>query len=230
MTINEKLDSLFSEWKQAMERNGDKGFCYDGLIYRNGREDALWNASKRRIVFLLKEQNYNDGEDVREWTGSINGISPNGNFFHRLSAWLYGLSHVTPQGYPPLDEAFRNDVQMKALREYPYAYVNIKKQTGGARATDSEVYAHAERYATFLREQMNILNANTVVCCGSIVFRAATELIYNNTPIVEKNDWIYHLPQKNITLIHSFHPTASKSNDVMYGEMMDAVKKSLNFR
>lgn len=194
--INEKLDILFSEWKYQMQRNGDKGFCYDGLIYRDGNEDKLWNAASRRIVFLLKEQNDNDGEDVREWTGSINGISPNGNFFHRLAAWLYGLSHVSAHGYPPLSEAFRNDVQMRVLSQYPYAYVNLKKQTGGARASDAEVYAHAARYAPFLRKQLNILNGNIIICCGSIVFQAATELLYNHTPITEKTIGYITCPKK----------------------------------
>ncbi len=228
--INKQLNALFEEWKRQMQRNGDHGFCYDGLIYRDGREETLWKNAKRRIVFLLKEQNDNDGEDVREWTGSINGVSPHRPFFHRISAWLYGLTHVTSSGYPTLEEAFNPITQMMALREYPYAYVNLKKQTGGARASDAIIYDHAVRYADFLRGQLDILNGNILVCCGEIVFRAVKDVIYKDTEFIEKNDWVYHSPHKDITLIHTFHPSASKSNEVMYGEMMEAVKReNINF-
>ena len=60
--INAQLNTLFEDWEKAMLRNGDKGFCYDGLINRNGQEDAQWQSARRRILFLLKEQNDNDGK------------------------------------------------------------------------------------------------------------------------------------------------------------------------
>ncbi len=113
--INSKLNKLFQSWKKEMEENSDIGFCEDGLIYRDGQESALWQNSKRRILFLLKENNDNDGQDVREWTGSINGHSPNGLFYNRLSAWLYGLMNYTDTSYPPIEEAFHLTNQMKAL-------------------------------------------------------------------------------------------------------------------
>jgi hypothetical protein len=43
--INERLNALFDEWKSEMKQNTDKGFCYDGLIYRNGEENLLWKNS-----------------------------------------------------------------------------------------------------------------------------------------------------------------------------------------
>jgi len=55
--------TAFLSWKTEMKRAGHYGFCFDG------------KNSSRRIVFLLKEQNDNDGEDVREWSGSkINNV------------------------------------------------------------------------------------------------------------------------------------------------------------
>lgn len=221
--INAQLNILFEDWKQAMLRNGDKGFCYDGLIYCNGHEDAQWHNAGRRILFLLKEQNDNDGEDVREWTGSINGISPNGNFFNRLSAWLYGLTNLTTSGYPSIEEAFNPINQMKALSEYPYAYVNVKKQTGTAVADDNIVYDYAVRYASFLRKELDILSPTIIVCGGEIVFRVAREVIYNKVDFREVNDWVYYSSELGLTLINSYHPAAHKSNELMYRGMMENV-------
>lgn len=226
--INEQLNELFSEWKNAMLQNGHQGFCYDGLIYRKGKEDLLWRNSKRRIVFLLKEQNDNDGEDVREWSGSINGLTPNGNFFNRLSAWLYGLTHITASTYPSLDEAFDPHNQMKALQEYPYAYVNVKKETGGAVANDNVVYTHATKYASFIRRELDILNGNIIVCGGDVVFRAARDLVYKDITFNEINDWVYYSQSHNLLLINSYHPAAHKSNEVMYVGMMEALVGNIN--
>lgn len=220
--INEKLNTLFDEWKTIMNRNGDKGFCYDGLIYRGGKEDSLWLQSNRRIVFLLKEQNDNDGEDVREWTGSINGCTPNGNFFNRISAWLYGLTHVTDSGYPSMNEAFNPEIQMKVLSEYPYAYVNVKKETGTAIANDSIVYDHAARYASFLRQELDILSPNIIVCGGGIVFRSAIYTIYPDVNFQGINDWVYFSDSHDLLLINGYHPVAHKSNEAMYDNMMKA--------
>lgn len=229
-TINNQLDILFEEWKTTMEKNGDRGFCYDGLIYRQGKEDVLWKQSSRRILFLLKEQNDNDGEDVREWTGSINGVSPNGNFFNRLSAWLYGLTHITSSTYPPLSEAFDTTNQMKALREYPYAYVNLKKETGGAVASDSVVYDHASLYRDFLRRQLDILNPTIIVCGGEVVFRAARDLIFPDRKLEPVGDggWVHICKRTGLMVINSFHPTAHKTNEVMYEWMMREVKLHKN--
>ena len=223
--INTRLNNLFQGWKKEMEDNGDLGFCQDGLIYRNGEEDRLWKNSKRRILFLLQENNDNDGQDVREWTGSINGYSPNGLFFNRLSAWLYGLMNYTDNSYPSIEDAFNPENQMKALSEYPYAYVNVKKKSGGATADDSVVYDFAKRYASYLRQELDILSPNIIVCGGQVVFNVATDIIYPELTFYQKNSWVYYNKENNLILINSFHPTARKSNEEIYGWMMENVAK-----
>ena len=223
--INTKLDTLFQTWKKEMEQNGDFGFCEDGLIYRDGKDDILWENSKRKILFLLKENNNNDGQDVREWTGTINGYSPNGLFYNRLSAWLYGLTNYTENNYPSIAEAFDNTNQMKALSTYPYAYVNIKKKSGGVIADDSVVHDFGKRYADYLRQELDILNPNIIVCGGQVVFNVATDIIYKDLRFAQKNSWVYYNVENNIILINSFHPTARKSNEEMYVWMMENVVK-----
>ncbi len=223
--INTKLNLLFQSWKNEMIHNGDIGFCEDGLVYRNGNEVELWNNANRKILFLLKENNDNDGQDVREWTGSINGYSPNGLFYNRLSAWLYGLTNYTNNSYPTIEDAFKATNQMKALSEYPYAYVNVKKKSGGAIADDSIVYDFGKRYANYLRQELDILAPNIIVCGGQVVFNVATDIIYKELMFTQKNSWVYYNNENNLILINSFHPTARKSNEEMYVWMMENVIK-----
>lgn len=227
--INEKLNSLFECWKAEMNKAGHRGFCYDGLIYRNGEENKIWKNSTRRIVFLLKEQNDNDGEDVREWSGSINGFSPNNRFYNRLSAWLYGLTHATATGYPARSLAFDNHTQMKALSSYPYAYVNLKKQSGGSRAKNREIKEHALLYKNFLRKQLDILDGKIIVCGGKVVFNIARDLIFSDLIFTPINDWIYYNSTKELVLIDSFHPSDwTKPPEQMYDWMMEKFVGFLN--
>ena len=219
--INTKLNALFQSWKNDMTQNGDIGFCEDGLIYRNGNENKLWQDSKRKILFLLKENNDNDGQDVREWTGSINGYSPNGLFYNRLSAWLYGLTNYTTNSYPTIEDAFNAKNQMKALSEYPYAYVNVKKKSGGATADDSVIYDFGKRYANYLRQELDILSPSIIVCGGQVVFNVARDIIYKKLTFTQKNSWVYYNNENNLILINSFHPTARKSHEEMYVWMME---------
>lgn len=221
--INTKLDNLFLRWKTEMEKDGVLGFSEDGLMYRNGQEDRLWSESPRKIAFLLKENNNNDGEDVRHWSGSINGYSPNGLFFNRISAWLYGITHLEGNSYPSIEDAFNPTNQMKALQELPYAYVNVKKKSGGPVANESQITDFAKRYAKYIREELDILQPNIIVCGGNTVFRVAKELIYPELKFQQKNSWVYQNKEKQITIINSFHPTAHKPNKQMYEWMMESL-------
>lgn len=128
--INTQLNALFTEWKHTMTLNGDCGFCYDGLVYRNDCEDALWNAAPRR-------------------------------------------------------------------------------------------------YASFLRLQLDILNPNIIVCGGDIVFRVAREVLYDKVEFRKVNDWVYEVPSLGLFVINNYHLAAYKSNEVMYGGILKAVKKGI---
>ncbi len=221
--INTKLDELFQRWRTEMEKDGVSGFSEDGLMYRNGHEDQLWNDSPRKIAFLLKENNNNDGEDVRAWSGSINGHSPNGLFFNRIAAWLYGITYLKDTCYPSIADAFNSSNQMKALQELPYAYVNVKKKSGGPVAYESQITDFAQRYAKYIREELDILDPNIIVCGGNTVFKIAKELIYPELNFIEKSSWTHQDQKKQITIINSFHPTAHKPNEHMYDWMMESL-------
>ena len=78
ISIQEKEDELFERWKVAFEKNGDTGFCADGLIFNgelfnnsknslSGNQEELWNNAKRKVLFFMKDPNDNEGEDYREW-------------------------------------------------------------------------------------------------------------------------------------------------------------------
>ncbi|HJD91507.1 MULTISPECIES: hypothetical protein [Bacteroides] len=218
--VNEELDVLFNEWKAQMETDGHKNFCADGLIRQLGKEELTWMNAERKVVFLLKEPFNKELHDIRDWSGKMEDMNIPDLFYSRIAAWLYGIQKATSTEYPSLETAFFSKIQLKSLRTYPHAFVNIKKSAPEARTYDSEIYNMGMKYKDFLKEQLEILEGNIVVCCGPITFRVAQEVIYDNR-LTEINDWVYVDTRTKTLFINAFEPTASKNNRQMYDWMME---------
>ena len=71
MNYNEKLDELFDKWINSLNAEQKSLFCKDGLIYKFGESEndinEKWEKAERRIVFLLKDKNPMEGDDIRKW-------------------------------------------------------------------------------------------------------------------------------------------------------------------
>lgn len=85
MEYQNKTNALFEEWKKVSEDNGLYGFCEDGLMYRGKinppnnkdrqcywsrnpvNEKELWENAPKRVMFLNKDVNSNEGQYIREW-------------------------------------------------------------------------------------------------------------------------------------------------------------------
>ena len=223
--VNEELDTLFEGWKSQMEEDGYKGFCADGIIRQLGKEEAHWLLAKRKVVFLLKEPWSEDQTDIRDWSGQMDETAPE-RFYNRIAAWLYGINKATENTYPDIETAFYPKIQLKALRNYAHAFVNIKKCVGEKRSFDSEIYNFAVQYKDYLKEQLEILEPTIVVCCGPITFRVVDEVLYKNQ-LMEINDWIFVNTKDKTVFINAFEPTASKNNYQMYDWMMERLIKTL---
>lgn len=116
----------------------------------------------------LKEPNGYKGE-----YGALNDLlrkaaEPNSNSkmwnrptFHNVGRWTHGLPNYSDQ-VPAYDEA--NRACKTAV--LACAYINIKKSSGGARAT-KKVEDHAAKYAEFLKRQVSIIDPDIVVCGGT---------------------------------------------------------------
>ena len=81
-TINQQLNALFEKWKEASLNNGEKNnefgviFTTDGLVYKNDRSidvEEQWNSSKRKVLFILKDQPTQYADDVRFWLRDVEG-------------------------------------------------------------------------------------------------------------------------------------------------------------
>lgn len=230
-TIEEQENELFTLWESAFKKNGDTGFCRDGLIFngalynndknrKSGNQEEVWFNAKRKVVFLMKEANDNKGEDYREW--GLYGETK-AAFFRFIYAWLNGLSTVGSEGIiPPM--VTRLDTSM------PLCIVNVKKKSGGSSANYNEIYDHVSKYKDFLRQQLDIYSPNIVVCGGSWKMATIAKELYNGvTDFVKMKDsnWIWYSVEKKLVLIDSYHPGAYKENEEKYDTLIEHFQKFL---
>lgn len=246
---NEKLNSLFEKWKKQAKNNGHTGFCGDGLMYRGkkwetedggktyygksrGNENTLWFNAEKRVLFLLKDTNNNPNHDMREF-------SPGGNdrsiAFHykNIAYWFFGLlsfqeNKVAPE-FKKLD--FWKDV-FPLFDTQPYAIVNCKKESGGSNLSNVTLKEHMELYVDFIKEEIEILDPDIIVCGGgqSAIKNFVKEHVYTDIEkISNNNNWIYYSKKSNKVVIDSYHPSYwGASQEEIYTRMMNAYKEFLS--
>ena len=226
-SIQKKENKLFELWEKEFNKNGDTGFCYDGLIFNgelcnesynreSGNQEELWNNAKRKVLFFMKDPNNNEGEDYRNW-GLYQKTSS--TFFRFIYSWLNGLSNVSAESaIPPIVNELDRGV--------PLCIVNAKKKSGGSSVSYSDVYTHVEKYGKLLWQQFEIYSPNIIVCGGSWKMAdIAKELFKKYSDIqfikMEDSNWIWYSPEKKIILIDSYHPGAFKSNEEKYDTLIE---------
>ncbi|OQA84751.1 MAG: hypothetical protein BWY27_01438 [Bacteroidetes bacterium ADurb.Bin234] len=231
-TIEEKENELFTLWESEFEKNGDSGFCRDGLIFNgalynedqnrhSGNQEEIWSKAKRKIVFFMKEANDNEGEDYREWwlyarTGKM--------FFRMIYSWLNGLTIVGPDSRIP-------SMIAELDKSIPLCIVNAKKKSGGSFANYNEIYDHVNRYKDFLRQQLDIYSPNIIVCGGSRKMADIAKALYGDVidfVKMEGSNWIWYSVEKKLILIDSYHPSAPGiTNEEKYDTLIEHFQKFL---
>jgi hypothetical protein len=241
MTIHELEDSLFERWENSYQGEDKKSFCRDGLCYNGeynpktktcspNNEELLWKNAKRKVVFLLKDNNGNDGEDTRYWGWRGAPLAP---IYQNLYRWLEGLNTVRkdhPTSFKDGDYSTTSwDVVMD---KYPFIPMNIKKLAGGSRVSDSVLWEAAERDQGFLREQINIYRPNIVVCCGGgrneeggALLRITKKIIFPKTPFNLVSNRVYLNEEQNLMLLDVHHP--SIISDEEFWSVIDNVYNAL---
>lgn len=249
VNYNKKLDILFEKWKIESGKNGHTGFCADGLMFRGGKgkddnyvwrepgdENNLWLNAPKRILFLLKDTNGNPNDDNREFYPGGNGKIDLAN--RNIAYWFYGLLNFNEEkDAPDFDSLdFKNDVY-PTFDSMPYAFVNCKKESGGSTISDGVLREHIELYTKYIKEEIEILDPDIIVCGGgsSIIKNFVIKKIYTDVDPI--NNWIYYDKKNNKVIIDSYHPSYFQiegGSNTIYTKMMESYKAFLakypNFR
>lgn len=226
---NEKLNVLFEKWKAKSIENGEeKAFCEDGLMYKYGHDknyvDELWDKSKKRILFLLKDP-IEDSGDSRLWLNEPENQQLRPIIMKKLAYILYGLSTVKDGKVTDFWDITHEQL-VKSFNEIPFAYVESKKQEGTTVIKDKELDKYINRYKEYLTEEINILNPDIVICFGGPQHHFAVNDLYKDAEVIDKHIRLHK--QTNTLIIYSYHPSyfrispESFYNDIMcqYGKFL----------
>lgn len=236
LSIRQLEDALHEQLRNLLSQNETDNYVWDGFCYGELDStpgisaDEKWRNSKRRILFLAKEPNGNEGEDYREWDHARG--KGKDSFCRTVAKLMHYLTNITTDTNitecipPSREEIFAN---------IPYAQVNIKKTAGKQRVDWGTVWSAAEQNGKLIKKHIReILQPNIVVCCGSNdsetyatkMISIAREFIYPDIGFTQINARCYFNEEEHILLIDSYHPTAIKSDDEIMA-MAEAFKDAL---
>ena len=145
-----QLDELFKECMKDLSAEEKGLFCKDGLMlkaYKTEKSlDTLWDESKRRVMFVLKDKNTPDGDDTRLWlldgkNGEASRNLKGGNvgrtgFLPNIARMLYGLV-VDTKGYDDLKGEM--DKVVEVWNTIPFAFIEAKKRAGYSSVEKEEI-------------------------------------------------------------------------------------------
>lgn len=234
--LERKENDLRDRWLASYPKDKQDQFCFDGLIYKRdpnckdkNAEVKKWEHADRKVMFLLKDTNDNPDCDYRE----SEFYDTTDRYLYKMNVvllkWLWALNEVTADYRPEFTNKTREDY-IELASKYPMAIVNVKKISGGAGVSNSDVWTYYERDEIFLKEQLiDILKPTIIVCGGGsgTLLKIAKDYLYCDMKFVPYNDWCYYCAKNNLLIIDSYHPSAHISNELKFNRMIENVQDAL---
>ncbi|MCH5243913.1 MAG: hypothetical protein J1F29_03340 [Lentimicrobiaceae bacterium] len=249
MEYNSKLNCLFEKWIKESKKNNEwqseeqTAFTKDGILEKNDPVDVedLWYNSRKRILFLLKDQPTEWSDDVRLWlkddesqddkeslARKRNNRELKSRFIQNIANLFWGLYTIDNPNdcdYSKAQESFE-DVK-RCFNTIPFALVESKKQGGGTSITPAKLKKYLERYKTFLRNELDILSPNMIVCTHGYIYGFVIDYYnekYPDSPLrtLEGHNSIRIHPESKTLIFCSYHPSALRfSYETVYMGVMD---------
>ncbi len=203
---------LFSRWRASSTEFQDH-FVEDGII-----DPAAWLQAGTQVLFILRETNgYRSSMAAliqKACTTHPSSKLWDRPTFHNVGRWAHGLLHATETTLPSFDTAHKH--RKTALLSC--AFLNLKKTSGCARATKAVEHATA-RDAIFLREQIELINPQLVVCGGT--YRAVKQYLY---PAIQRLAPRVHEADGRL-YINANHPSYLKKTAEMYDDVVGSYQR-----
>lgn len=258
MTIHQKEDDLFERWcdhRIKLEGESVKDlFCPDGLHYignpnlesgnwlmkGDGREEQNWLESKFRILFLTKDYNaHDDGEgiDLRLETGLNNKYKNEKRLYYSFYGKYFMLfrSLIDLQNQGILKFSRDGIENADYFWHYPVVRLNVKKIAGKSSCPNATVKKYIDEDFEKIQEQLNIYDANILVCCNGSNWDPAASYsnpmmsmlnkIYPDLKKCGENGYLYYSVKKRVIVIHEWHMAAI----VSYQHYFERIKGIDNF-
>ena len=145
------MDDFFEKWK---EKYGISVFAKDGIVSEESYEG---------ILFILKDvNNAKPGEDI-DLRDSLVTRTDEGRTWYNVARWTTAL--LDDNEYTNLASKMNSDIQHEQMKRV--AVINIKKEAGGPKVSDSMIRKCAEQQKEELLEEIILCNPRLVIVCGA---------------------------------------------------------------
>jgi hypothetical protein len=181
-----RMSELLNRWQEERKEYNDeeKGFCFttDGIL-----DFDIWEKQHPKILFLLKETH----DDYTEVDQPAPIDAGSGNYFWwNIARWKFAISQLFLD--KNINPIFLDKDEL--LFRFPFlddiAIVEVKKKyEDKSISNNNEIKKYAKRDAKLLREQIDLINPNIVLCCYT---QDSYDLIYEGvyyeeiSPIIKK--------------------------------------------
>lgn len=223
--IKEQEQALFARWKSE---RGYQYFISDGIF-----DEAEWNKQAYKILFVLKEANWENGNaDLCEFLLSEESSSY-WKTWNNIARWIKALLEQGeyPRNVSKADKSFW-------LRKV--AAMNLKKVGGDAVAENDTIREYAQADRVYIKEQIELYQPDIIICCGRGNGKNADilhDIIFDSSqvsewqePITEAkyNYFTVQIKENRLTPVVSFyHPQMRGGHDKFqkrYEEMIEIGK------
>lgn len=243
-------DKILDAWQEQSLKKGCGDIELDGVAYKgcihsftgndgkiyherlSGNEEDIWNKSSKRILFIAKElndpDNPYDSRVVMKYDPA-NGIKVSHPFLKSMLFITKGLMESTADKAAEFNGQEPMENLMSTWDKAAVAKINVKKQPGGSFSDMSEINSSMQEYRDLLCKQLQLLEANIIVCCDNKagILSTIKELTYPNA--VQLTDEVWYDKQSNTLLIESYHLSARLSYEKRYNRVIrnyvDALSK-----
>ena len=219
------LEDLFIVWQaeQAKEKEYKidkvdiRSFSRDGFV-----DEKMWVSSflnEKRVLYIAREANATGQRLVDD--GSFYLKDEESSRKKRIFQRIIAIQNIIKAR---LDGNIKNEYTYSDFNEIKkqIAFMNINKR-GGSSSTDfKQLNKYAEKYKEFIKREIEIINPDYIICCGSYwqiidhvydYFKSKKE--WENRKKSEPDIDMYYklnIKGKIVPAFNVFHPSAIKRN------------------
>lgn len=150
--FEKKENELFEKWIKEQQHTS---FLKDGVI-----DGETYFKEKVKVLFILKEANCPNGrDDLKKY---LRSPELKGNWWktwNNIARWTIAL--LDGGCYPKtISSSYRASV-LKRI-----AFLNLKKEGGGAQADPSKIANAAKTDNKYIKKQIEMYDPDIIICCG----------------------------------------------------------------
>ncbi len=173
---NFSWDGIMFQGKIKREGGTDNNYWARKKSSNYAKENSSWSENPCRLLILAKDQNTAGGvswdsrhTSFRNANSEVDDYVLAGDKFNkRLVSMIYGLAKILNREKVSFDfvDLNRSEI-LQFVDSYPFAFVNCKKEGGGASCSVDSLKDAIKDYDTFLDRQIKNIDADLFICCGS---------------------------------------------------------------